>query len=69
MHPPTPVSPPPQSQARGDEARYCALLRELLEDHKDVVTLLAEGLRECRRHIQVSDAGVIFLGGGEGGVV
>uniref|UniRef100_A0A8C8AQC8 Protein-serine/threonine kinase n=1 Tax=Otus sunia TaxID=257818 RepID=A0A8C8AQC8_9STRI len=38
--------------ARGDEARYCALLRQLLEDHKDVVTLLAEGLRECRRHIQ-----------------
>ncbi|NXN74795.1 BCKD dehydrogenase, partial [Himantopus himantopus] len=42
----------PPIQARGDEARYCALLRQLLEDHKDVVTLLAEGLRECRRHIQ-----------------
>uniref|UniRef100_A0A674GEK6 Protein-serine/threonine kinase n=1 Tax=Taeniopygia guttata TaxID=59729 RepID=A0A674GEK6_TAEGU len=37
---------------RSDEAQYCALLRQLLEDHKDVVTLLAEGLRECRRHIQ-----------------
>ncbi|NXV81452.1 BCKD dehydrogenase, partial [Atlantisia rogersi] len=42
----------PPIQARGDEARYCSLLRQLLEDHKDVVTLLAEGLRECRRHIQ-----------------
>ncbi|NWU73771.1 BCKD dehydrogenase, partial [Pterocles burchelli] len=42
----------PPIQARGEEARYCALLRQLLEDHKDVVTLLAEGLRECRRHIQ-----------------
>uniref|UniRef100_A0A8B9N6X4 Protein-serine/threonine kinase n=1 Tax=Accipiter nisus TaxID=211598 RepID=A0A8B9N6X4_9AVES len=42
----------PPIQAQGDEARYCALLRQLLEDHKDVVTLLAEGLRECRRHIQ-----------------
>ncbi|NXU28803.1 BCKD dehydrogenase, partial [Thalassarche chlororhynchos] len=48
----------PPIQARGDEARYCALLRQLLEDHKDVVTLLAEGLRECRRHIQVPDARV-----------
>ncbi|KAF1400464.1 [3-methyl-2-oxobutanoate dehydrogenase [lipoamide]] kinase, mitochondrial, partial [Spheniscus magellanicus] len=48
----------PPIQAQGDEARYCALLRQLLEDHKDVVTLLAEGLRECRRHIQVPDAGV-----------
>ncbi|XP_040399446.1 3-methyl-2-oxobutanoate dehydrogenase [lipoamide] kinase, mitochondrial [Cygnus olor] len=42
----------PPIQARGDEERYCSLLRQLLEDHKDVVTLLAEGLRECRRHIQ-----------------
>ncbi|KAI6057850.1 3-methyl-2-oxobutanoate dehydrogenase [lipoamide] kinase, mitochondrial [Aix galericulata] len=41
----------PPIQARGDEERYCSLLRQLLEDHKDVVTLLAEGLRECRRHI------------------
>ncbi|NXA00849.1 BCKD dehydrogenase, partial [Nesospiza acunhae] len=39
-------------QVRSDESQYCALLRQLLEDHKDVVTLLAEGLRECRRHIQ-----------------
>uniref|UniRef100_A0A8B9ZAG4 Protein-serine/threonine kinase n=1 Tax=Buteo japonicus TaxID=224669 RepID=A0A8B9ZAG4_9AVES len=28
----------PPIQAQGDEARYCALLRQLLEDHKDVVT-------------------------------
>ncbi|XP_054035319.1 3-methyl-2-oxobutanoate dehydrogenase [lipoamide] kinase, mitochondrial [Dryobates pubescens] len=42
----------PPIQSPGDEGRFCALLRQLLEDHKDVVTLLAEGLRECRRHIQ-----------------
>ncbi|XP_068033825.1 branched-chain alpha-ketoacid dehydrogenase kinase-like isoform X2 [Anomalospiza imberbis] len=42
----------PPIQVRSDESQYCALLRQLLEDHKDVVTLLAEGLRECRRHIQ-----------------
>ncbi|NXF27852.1 BCKD dehydrogenase, partial [Rhodinocichla rosea] len=47
----SPVSPV-QIQVHSDEAQYCALLRQLLEDHKDVVTLLAEGLRECRRHIQ-----------------
>lgn len=34
------------------ENRYCKLLRQLLDDHKDVVTLLAEGLRESRKHIQ-----------------
>uniref|UniRef100_F7DTJ6 Protein-serine/threonine kinase n=1 Tax=Ornithorhynchus anatinus TaxID=9258 RepID=F7DTJ6_ORNAN len=34
------------------EAQYCQLVRQLLDDHKDVVTLLAEGLRECRKHIQ-----------------
>ncbi|XP_074920845.1 branched-chain alpha-ketoacid dehydrogenase kinase isoform X2 [Chelonoidis abingdonii] len=34
------------------EAQYCKLVRQLLDDHKDVVTLLAEGLRECRKHIQ-----------------
>ncbi|XP_064593751.1 branched-chain alpha-ketoacid dehydrogenase kinase isoform X2 [Zonotrichia leucophrys gambelii] len=42
----------PPIQSHSDESQYCALLRQLLEDHKDVVTLLAEGLRECRRHIQ-----------------
>ncbi|XP_051632208.1 3-methyl-2-oxobutanoate dehydrogenase [lipoamide] kinase, mitochondrial [Manacus candei] len=42
----------PPIQGQSDESRYCSLLRQLLEDHKDVVTLLAEGFRECRRHIQ-----------------
>ncbi|CAI5642805.1 unnamed protein product [Oreochromis niloticus] len=34
------------------EARFCKLVRQLLDDHKDVVTMLAQGFRECRRHIQ-----------------
>ncbi|XP_052053739.1 3-methyl-2-oxobutanoate dehydrogenase [lipoamide] kinase, mitochondrial isoform X2 [Apodemus sylvaticus] len=42
--------PPIKDQA--DEAQYCQLVRQLLDDHKDVVTLLAEGLRESRKHIQ-----------------
>ncbi|KAI9531913.1 hypothetical protein NQZ68_036714 [Dissostichus eleginoides] len=34
------------------EARFCKLVQALLDDHKDVVTMLAQGFRECRRHIQ-----------------
>lgn len=34
------------------EGQYCKLVRDLMDDHKDVVTLLAEGLRESRKHIQ-----------------
>ncbi|XP_012809201.1 3-methyl-2-oxobutanoate dehydrogenase [lipoamide] kinase, mitochondrial isoform X2 [Xenopus tropicalis] len=34
------------------ESQYCKLLRQLLDDHKDVVTQLAEGMRESRKHIQ-----------------
>nr|KAF6439836.1 branched chain keto acid dehydrogenase kinase [Rousettus aegyptiacus] len=37
---------------QADDAQYCQLVRQLLDDHKDVVTLLAEGLRESRKHIQ-----------------
>ncbi|XP_017370997.1 3-methyl-2-oxobutanoate dehydrogenase [lipoamide] kinase, mitochondrial isoform X1 [Cebus imitator] len=37
---------------QAEEAQYCQLVRQLLDDHKDVVTLLAEGLRESRKHIQ-----------------
>ncbi|XP_028670859.1 3-methyl-2-oxobutanoate dehydrogenase [lipoamide] kinase, mitochondrial-like [Erpetoichthys calabaricus] len=34
------------------DEKYCKLIRQLLDDHKDVVTLLAEGFRESRKHIQ-----------------
>ncbi|XP_067140420.1 branched-chain alpha-ketoacid dehydrogenase kinase-like [Centruroides vittatus] len=37
------------------EKRYVEMLRGLLEDHKDVVTQLASGFRECRKHIQNED--------------
>ena len=30
------------------------VLRELLDDHKDVVSYLAQGFKECRKHIKVS---------------
>ncbi|XP_068100019.1 branched-chain alpha-ketoacid dehydrogenase kinase [Hyperolius riggenbachi] len=34
------------------ESQYCILLKELLDNLKDVVTQLAEGMRESRKHIQ-----------------
>ena len=43
----------PNITDRETEAGYSALLRDLLENHKNVVTDLAEGFRECRKHIQV----------------
>lgn len=35
-----------------DEERFSGVLKELLNDHKDVVSELAAGFRECRRHIK-----------------
>ncbi|GAB6024199.1 hypothetical protein CHUAL_008900 [Chamberlinius hualienensis] len=43
------------------EQRYTKVLKELLDDHKDVVTELAEGFRECRRHIKQDDLVKNFL--------
>uniref|UniRef100_A0A8C4ZCR3 Protein-serine/threonine kinase n=1 Tax=Gadus morhua TaxID=8049 RepID=A0A8C4ZCR3_GADMO len=34
------------------EASFSKLVQQLLDDHKDVVTMLAEGFRECRKHIE-----------------
>uniref|UniRef100_A0A671N433 Protein-serine/threonine kinase n=1 Tax=Sinocyclocheilus anshuiensis TaxID=1608454 RepID=A0A671N433_9TELE len=41
------------------EARYSKLVKQLLDDHKDVVTMLAEGFRECRKHIMPDFVGII----------
>lgn len=43
-----------QIKDRETEAQYSKLVQQLLDDHKDVVTMLAQGLRESRRHIQVT---------------
>ncbi|XP_074854436.1 branched-chain alpha-ketoacid dehydrogenase kinase isoform X2 [Carettochelys insculpta] len=42
----------PPIKDQESDIQYCKLVRQLLDDHKDVVTLLAEGLRECRKHIR-----------------
>uniref|UniRef100_A0A8C9YUR5 Protein-serine/threonine kinase n=1 Tax=Sander lucioperca TaxID=283035 RepID=A0A8C9YUR5_SANLU len=42
----------PSIKDQDEEAHFCKLVQQLLDDHKDVVTMLAQGFRECRRHIQ-----------------
>lgn len=37
------------------ERQYCKMVKTLLDDHKDVVTHLAEGFRECKKHISDED--------------
>lgn len=44
-----------------DERKYSVILQELLEDHKDVVSNLAQGFRECRRHVSNEDLVAKFL--------
>uniref|UniRef100_A0A8D3B216 Protein-serine/threonine kinase n=1 Tax=Scophthalmus maximus TaxID=52904 RepID=A0A8D3B216_SCOMX len=46
------VSDFPTIKDQDVEAQFCKLVQQLLDDHKDVVTMLAQGFRECRRHIQ-----------------
>ncbi|XP_052074373.1 3-methyl-2-oxobutanoate dehydrogenase [lipoamide] kinase, mitochondrial-like [Mytilus californianus] len=42
---------PPVMDLRSEET-YTETLQQLLDEHKDVVTLLAEGFSECRKHLQ-----------------
>ncbi|XP_042878661.1 3-methyl-2-oxobutanoate dehydrogenase [lipoamide] kinase, mitochondrial-like [Penaeus japonicus] len=44
-----------------DEVNFSRRLNQLLEDHKNVVTHLAQGFRECRRHIQDEESVARFL--------
>lgn len=41
----------PDIETMEDDVAYTKLLKRLLEDHKDVVTSLAEGFSGCRKHI------------------
>ena len=46
----------PEILTAADEERFSHLLRELLDDHKDVVSQLAAGFRESRKYIKVTTA-------------
>jgi len=43
------------------EKRFSQMLRRLLDAHKDVVTQLAEGFRECRKYIENEEMITYFL--------
>ena len=43
----------PEIKSKEDEERYSQVLKDLLEDHKDVVSQLASGFRECKKHFEV----------------
>ena len=43
----------PEILTKSDEEKYSQVLKELLEDHKDVVTNLARGFKEAKKHIKV----------------
>merc|ERR1719210_2968123 len=45
----------PEILTAADEERYSHLLRELLDDHKDVVKDLATGFKESRKYIKDED--------------
>ena len=47
----------PEILSYEDVLKYDQILKTLLEDHKDVISSLAEGFRECKKH--VSDPSVI----------
>ncbi|XP_038061572.1 3-methyl-2-oxobutanoate dehydrogenase [lipoamide] kinase, mitochondrial-like [Patiria miniata] len=42
----------PQIKNHETEHRYCQMVKGLLDDHKDVVTHLAEGFRESKKHMK-----------------
>lgn len=35
-----------------DEKEFAEVLREFLDQHKDVISMLARGFKECRKHIK-----------------
>uniref|UniRef100_T1IX65 Protein-serine/threonine kinase n=1 Tax=Strigamia maritima TaxID=126957 RepID=T1IX65_STRMM len=43
------------------EQKFSQLLRELLESHKHVVTQLAEGFKDSRRHLKPNHVGIISV--------
>ncbi len=47
-------------QSVGESLTLCVVLRSLMDDHKEVVSLLAQGFKESRKHISVSLCLLIF---------
>jgi len=51
----------PEVHTLQDVEQYDLVLRDLLDDHKEVVSRLAQGFKECRKHIQDEEAVSSFL--------
>lgn len=51
----------PEIQTMEDVVRYDAVLRSLMEEHKEVVSLLAQGFKESRKHITDENLVAAFL--------
>merc|ERR1711935_104762 len=45
----------PEILTESDQENFSHLLRQLLDDHKDVVSQLASGFKECRKHMKDED--------------
>ena len=52
----------PEILTKADEEKYTMVLRELLDDHKDVIGTLAQGFKESRKHIKVQCTFVLWPG-------
>lgn len=51
----------PEIKTMDDEENLSKTLRDLLDDHRNVITMLAEGFLECRKHIKTEDTVRQFL--------
>jgi len=51
----------PEIQTLKDVSKFDAVLRTLLEDHKEVVSLLAQGFKESRKHVKDEESVRAFL--------
>jgi len=51
----------PKIMSLEDVKKYDSLLRSLMDDHREVVTSLAKGFKECRKHIKDDNMVSAFL--------
>ena len=51
----------PELLSLADVTKYSQVLKTLLDDHKDVMSSLAEGFRECRKHVEDEAVVAAFL--------
>jgi len=50
-----------QISDRDDESKFTAMLTNLLDEHKDVVSMLADGFHQSRDYIEVSHVIIVVV--------